>query len=103
MGNKRKASRNVRAPILGRVFRSWFSRAHRTAPIICLYAITVPATRTSRTLSVARPGLDRCPERLGYFGSDVVLHLQNVVPWPVVAFRPDNVPVVRTNQACGDA
>ena len=47
---------------------------------------------------VVRSGLDRCPQRFRYFASDVVLNHQDVAEWPVVGFRPDNVPVVRTNQ-----
>src|SRR5207244_1318950 len=47
---------------------------------------------------VVRSGLDGCPERFRYFAGDVVLDHQDVVEWPVVGFRPDNVPAVCTNQ-----
>jgi hypothetical protein len=42
------------------------------------------------------------PQRFRYFAGDVVLDHQDVVEWSVVGFRPDNVPVVRTNQPRGD-
>jgi hypothetical protein len=47
---------------------------------------------------VVRSGLDGCPERFRYFAGDVVLDHQDVVEWPVVGFRPDNVPAFCTNQ-----
>jgi len=52
---------------------------------------------------LARLGLDGCPQRFRNFAGDVVLDYQDVVQWAVVGFRPDNVPVVGTNQPRGDA
>jgi hypothetical protein len=53
--------------------------------------------------SAVPPGFDRRPQSFRYLAGDVVLDHQDVAERPVVGFRPDNVSVVRPNQACGDA
>ena len=52
--------------------------------------------------SNARSGFDAYPHRFRYFAGDVVLDHQDVVEWSIVGLRPDDVPVVRTNQPRGD-
>jgi len=59
----------------------------------------LPARKIASSSELAiRSGLDRCSQRFRYFAGDVVLNHQDVVEWPVVGFRPDNVPAVSANQ-----
>ncbi len=51
---------------------------------------------------LARSGLGGCPQRFRNFAGDVVLDHQDVVQRAVIDFRPDNVPVVGTNQPRSD-
>lgn len=72
-------------------------------------ATIVYADRRIRLASALRHSLlyatlvDRRLERLGDLAGDVVLDHQLVLPGSIVGFRPDNEPVVGTNQSRRDA